>query len=346
MSLGQAAIELRGHCANDAPGFIGAVKTLRALAGDDLARVNQEIAHNMDTAAAFIPDVADHLVNAGGKRIRPMLTIAVARAFGYQGDHHVKLAAAVELIHGATLLHDDVVDESALRRGAATANTIWGNKESVLVGDYIFSRAFELMVETQNLTVLDVLSRTSSTIAEGEVMQLTTQRNIDTDFDAYLGVINAKTAALFAAAAHVGALISKTAPAQDEALRSFGADFGIAYQLIDDALDYSGTEASLGKQIGDDFREGKMTLPVVFAVERADPTERKFWRRVIAEGRCEDGDFQQACEMMERCDAIADTHIRARDYAERSINALNCAPENSWSNALRGLVESSVTRAF
>lgn len=346
MSLGQAAIELRGSGAANATDFPGAVKQLRALTSADLERVNHEILKNTQNAAAFIPDVAEHLVSAGGKRIRPMLTIAAARCFDYDAGNHIKLAAAVELIHGATLLHDDVVDESALRRGATTANIVWGNKESVLVGDYIFSRAFELMVETQNLHVLDVLSRTSGTIAEGEVMQLSTQRKLETSFDDYIAVVNAKTAALFAAATQVGALIAHANPTQCEAMRRFGSDFGIAYQLVDDALDYCGAEAALGKTVGDDFREGKMTLPVVFAIERADDTERTFWKRVIAENRQADGDFEQACEIIARHNTLDDTLQRAHDYASSAVQALEETPANEWSDALATLVESSVNRAF
>lgn len=329
----------------DAPGFPEAVATMRALLTHDLEAVNNEILARMDSHVDLIPEVAGHLTRAGGKRIRPMLTLAAAHVFDYHGDDHVKLAAAVELIHGATLLHDDVVDASSMRRGAKTANIIWGNKESVLVGDYIFSRAFELMVAAKNLDVLQVLSRASGVIAEGEVLQLATQKNIDTTFEMYLAVVEAKTAALFAGATHSGALISGASEEQVEALRSYGRNLGVVYQLIDDALDYAGAEAALGKSVGDDFREGKMTLPVVYAVARAKPDEKSFWRQTLANGRQEDGDFEQACALMNRDDAIADTIACARRFADRALTDLLKAPENDYSAALADLVATSVSRA-
>lgn len=319
---------------------------LRTLTTTGLEGVNQEILASMQSPVAMIPDLAGHLINAGGKRIRPMLTLAAAGLFNYQGDHHVKLAAAVELIHGATLLHDDVVDGSALRRGAQTANIIWGNKESVLVGDFIFSRAFELMVAAEDLRVLKVLSRASGVIAEGEVLQLTTQKNIAATIDMYLSVVEAKTAALFAAAAQSGALIASCTSAEEDALRGYGRNLGIAYQLIDDALDYDGFESDLGKSVGDDFREGKMTLPLVYAVARAKENEKPFWRRVISDGLQKDGDLEKACALMQRDDAIADTISCAKRYAAHALNDLSKAPENEFSAALADLVESSVSRAF
>ncbi len=344
--MGLAATTSEITASKKAPDFLGAVATLRALTATGLDGVNQEILACMQSPVAMIPDLAGHLINAGGKRIRPMLTIAAARLFDYDGDHHVKLAAAVELIHGATLLHDDVVDASALRRGAQTANIIWGNKESVLVGDFIFSRAFELMVAAKDLRVLQVLSRASGVIAEGEVLQLTTQKNIAATIDMYLAVVEAKTAALFAAATQSGALIAGCTPAEEDALRGYGRNLGIAYQLIDDALDYDGFESDLGKSIGDDFREGKMTLPLVYAVARAKPSEKPFWRRVISDSCQKDGDLEKACVLMERDDAIADTITCARRYAAHALNDLSKAPENEFSAALADLVETSVSRAF
>lgn len=324
--------------------FGGAVRRLRNLVETDLEAVNQQILGRMESPVSLIPDLAGHLVNAGGKRIRPMLTLASARLLGYEGDHHIKLAAAVELIHGATLLHDDVVDGSALRRGARTANIIWGNKESVLVGDYIFSRAFELMVAAENLKVLQVLSRASGVIAEGEVLQLTTQQNIETSFETYIEVVEAKTAALFAGASHSGAIISGVGNTEEHALRDYGRYFGVAYQLIDDALDYAGFEADLGKSVGDDFREGKMTLPVVYAIARARPDEKPFWRKVIAEGRQDNGDFENAVTLMNRDNAIADTLGCARRYADRALAELLKAPENDYAEALAELVNTSLAR--
>ena len=338
------ATSLEMAAAPRAPEFLDAVGRLRALLSDDLDAVNAQSLARMESPVQLIPDLAGHLVNAGGKRIRPMLTLATARAFSYDGDDHVKLAAAVELIHGATLLHDDVVDSSSLRRGARTANVIWGNKESVLVGDYVLSRAFELMVAAGDLRVLQVLSRASGVIAEGEVLQLSTQKNIETTFETYIDVVEAKTAALFAGATHAGAIISGADRPAEQALRDYGKHFGVAYQLIDDALDYAGLDGDLGKNVGDDFREGKMTLPVVYAVARAREDEKSFWRRVIAEGRQTSADFEQAVALMKRDDAIADTIACAEKYAERALNDLGKAPPGDFADALGDLVKTSLSR--
>lgn len=327
-----------------APVFLDAVAVLRDLTAADLEAVKSEILARAQSPVAMIPDLAKHLINAGGKRIRPMLTLATARLFDYQGDHHIKLAASVELIHGATLLHDDVVDASSLRRGAKTANVIWGNKESVLVGDFIFSRAFELMVAAGDLRILQILSSASSVIAEGEVLQLSTQKNIAATFEMYLAIVKAKTAALFAAATQSGALIAGCSVAEENALRRYGQNLGIAYQLIDDALDYAGFESALGKSVGDDFKEGKMTLPIVYAVARARENEKSFWRRVISEGRVKDGDFEKARMLMERDDAIEDTVACAKKYAGEALNVLSEAPQNEYTSALANLVEASINR--
>lgn len=345
MSISLAASTDHNAAPKSQQDFLGAVAVLRALTDADFEAVNREILAHMQSSVGLIPDLAGHLVNAGGKRIRPMLTLAAAHVFGYGGEDHVKLAAAVELIHGATLLHDDVVDASSLRRGAQTANVIWGNKESVLVGDYLFSRAFELMVAARDLRVLQILSRASGIIAEGEVLQLATQKNIETTFEQYLDVVDSKTAALFASAAQSGALIGNCNEQQEEAMRCYARNFGVAYQLVDDALDYAGFETSLGKTVGDDFREGKMTLPVVYAVARAKPDEKAFWRRTISEGRQQPDDFETARELMERDDAIADTITCARRYADKALHDLTKLPANEYSAALGDLVETSVSRA-
>jgi octaprenyl-diphosphate synthase len=346
VSIGLAASTDRSTAAESPPDFLGAVSALRALAADDLDAVNAQIISHMQSPVGLIPDVAGHLINAGGKRIRPVLTLIAARLFQYDGEDHIKLAAAVELIHGATLLHDDVVDGSALRRGEETAHVIWGNKESVLVGDFLFSRAFELMVAAQDLRVLRVLSRASGIIAQGEVLQLATQKNVETTFEQYLDVVDAKTAALFAAAAQSGALIAGCSAEQEDAMRSYGRNLGVAYQLIDDALDYAGFEANLGKTLGDDFREGKMTLPVIYAIARAKPEEKGFWRRTIKDGRQNPDDFETARQLMERDDAIADTIACARQFAATALSDLSKAPSNEYSAALADLVETSVSRAF
>ncbi len=324
--------------------FARAIAGLRALCEDDLGEVNHAILDAMRSKAPMIVDVASHLINSGGKRLRPLLTLASARLFGYSGVDHIKLAAAVELIHGATLLHDDVVDASALRRGERTANIIWGNKESVLVGDYLFAQAFELMVAARDLKVLQILSRASGVIAEGEVLQLATQKNLEATFEMYLAVVDSKTAALFAAATQAGAIIAGADPRAEEALRGFGRNLGVAFQLVDDALDYSGREVSLGKSVGDDFREGKMTLPVVYALDRAGPPEREFWRRTIAEGRQRPEDFDRARDLIASTRALEDTFACARRYAARALDDLALAPSNAWRDQLAEIAALSVAR--
>ena len=343
--LGSAA-PAREQTATDGPGFKGAVANLQRLTSSDLALVSEEIVLSMRSPVPMIPDLAGHLVKAGGKRLRPMLTLAAARAFDYDGADHRKLAAAVELIHAATLLHDDVVDASALRRGLKTANVIWGNKESVLVGDFIFSRAFELMVEAGNLDVLQILSRAAGVIAEGEVLQLATQKNLNATFEMYLAVVESKTAALFAAAAHAGAVIAGAGVEAAAALRGYARNLGIAYQLVDDALDYSGYEVALGKRVGDDFREGKMTLPVVYALTRASGEDAAFWRRTVSEGRQHPEDFAAARALLERTGAIAETLACARRYAERALSDLERAPRNEFTSALADLAATSVERGY
>ena len=329
---------------NDA--FVDAVNRLKDLCHDDLERLTAEILENLSSSVPMIPDVAGHLITAGGKRLRPLLTLATARALGCDGHSPIMLASAVELIHGATLLHDDVVDGSRLRRGRSTANVIWGDKESVLVGDFLFSRAFELMVAVGDIRILNVLSRASGVIAEGEVMQLTTQKNIDATFDMYLSVVDAKTAALFAAAAQAGAIVAGAAPSVEDGFHAYGRNLGIAFQLVDDALDYAGRQSSLGKSVGDDFREAKMTSPVVYALSRATAAERDFWRRTFAEGDQTDGDFDEALRIMDRTGAIDRTFACAREYALKALDNLAAAPANGYTRALADLATQSVARAF
>lgn len=327
-----------------ARGFAAAVASLRQLCEDDLELVNKAIVGAMHSQTPMIGDIAGHLINAGGKRLRPILTLSAARLFGFSGEEHIKLAAAVELIHGATLLHDDVVDASSLRRGASTANMIWGNKESVLVGDFLFSQAFELMVSAGSLRVLQILSRAAGVIAEGEVLQLATQKNLEATFEMYLAVVESKTAALFAAAAQAGAVIAGADHRGEEAMRSFGRNLGIAYQLVDDALDYSGREKALGKSVGDDFREGKMTLPVVYALDRATLADRDFWRRTIADGDQRPEDFETARRLIISTRALEDTFACARRYAARAVEDLSRAPANDYSVALGDLAAISASR--
>jgi octaprenyl-diphosphate synthase len=293
----------------------------RLLSGE-LERVNQLIVERMQSPVALIPQLAGHIVASGGKRLRPMLTLGCAKLCGYHGTRHIGLAAAVEFIHTATLLHDDVVDASDLRRGRDTANAVWGNKPPILVGDFLFSRSFELMVADGSLRILEILSRASSVIAEGEVLQLTTTCDTGTSEAAYLAVIEAKTAELFAAASRIGAVMAERPREEEEALDRFGRNLGIAFQLVDDMLDFSAHPSELGKTVGDDFRDGKVTLPILLAFARGEEEERAFWRRTIEELDQRPGDLDQAIGLVERCGALAETLTRARGYAAGAIDAL------------------------
>ena len=322
------------------------LEPLQKLVADDLVRVNQAIVDNMQSRVPLIPQLAGHIIAAGGKRIRPMLVLAAARMCGYTGSRQVSLAAAVEFIHTASLLHDDVVDDSDLRRGNATANVIWGNEASVLVGDFLFSRAFQLMVADGSLEVLSCLANASAVISEGEVLQLETSKDITTSEDAYLDVITAKTAALFSAACRVGGLVAGRPEAELDALDGFGRDLGIAFQLVDDALDYASHQATMGKNAGDDFREGKITLPVVLAVRRGDEEERRFWRRCMEQGRQGDGDLEQAIALIERHDAIADTVNRARHYGQKACDGLGIFADGAARQALSEAVDFCIQRAY
>jgi octaprenyl-diphosphate synthase len=317
---------------------------LSALVAEDLEACNRVIVARMDSPVELIPRLAAHLVAAGGKRLRPMLTLAASRLAGYRGARHVNLAACVEFIHTATLLHDDVVDESTLRRGLASANAVFGNKASVLVGDFLFSRSFELMVEDGSLPVLAILSAASSTIAEGEVLQLVTQNDLGTSEAQYLEVIRCKTAALFAAATRIGAVVAGRSKAEEEALDAYGLNLGIAFQVVDDVLDYSAEQEKLGKTVGDDFREGKVTLPVLLAYAGGDPEERLFWRRVIEAQEQREGDLATAMRLMARHGALAESVRRAEVYGERARQALLHFPDGPERRALAGIVDFCIAR--
>ncbi|MCT8998612.1 polyprenyl synthetase family protein [Chelativorans intermedius] len=295
---------------------------LMELTKDDMARVNELILAKAGSDVELIPELARHLISSGGKRLRPMVTLAAAQMFGYAGEGHVKLATSVEFMHTATLLHDDVVDESDMRRGRKTARMIWGNQASVLVGDFLLGQAFRMMVDVGSLEALDILSTAASVIAEGEVMQLGVAKNLETTEDEYLAVIKAKTAALFSAAAEVGPVIAGATRGDRAALRSFGANLGLAFQLVDDALDYGGNTSELGKNIGDDFREGKVTLPVILSYRRGTQEERAFWKQAIEEGACDDAALERAIALMHRHGAIGDTIGRARHFGEIARDAL------------------------
>ena len=322
------------------------LETLQQLVAADLAQVNETILHRMSSRVALIPELAGHLISGGGKRLRPMLTLASARLCGYAGTRHVLLAACVEFIHTATLLHDDVVDGSHLRRGSPTANAMWGNQPSVLVGDFLFSRAFQLMVAAESMKVLGILADASAVIAEGEIQQLLTSNNTDTTEDAYLEVVMAKTASLFAAACRVSAVIAGRPQAEEEALESYGRNLGIAFQLVDDVLDFAAREDALGKHIGDDFRDGKITLPVMLAYRRGDHEERTFWQRTLVDGDQNAGDLEHALTLMKSHGTLTDTLERARHYGAIARDALAIFPDRAEKRALLQVVDFCIARSY
>ncbi len=321
------------------------IEGLIGLVASDMERVNQTILARAASHVSMVPDVANHLIISGGKRLRPMLTLATAGLCGYAGDGHVKLAASVEFMHTATLLHDDVVDESDLRRGRLAARMVWGNSASVLVGDFLLGQAFKIMVEVGSLACLDVLSSAATVIAEGEVMQLAAAKDTQTSEDDYLAVIRAKTAALFSAACEVGPILAKRSKAEIAACRGYGANLGIAFQLIDDALDYGGTSSALGKNIGDDFREGKITLPIVLSFRRGSEAERAFWQRTLEKGEIAEGDLDAAIALLRKHRALEDTIERARHYGAMARDALELFPASDWKVALNEVVDFCIERA-
>lgn len=324
----------------------GDVYALVALAKTDMAAVDALIIERMQSDVPVIPALAEHLISAGGKRLRPLLTVASARACGGEGDITAarKLAASVEFIHTATLLHDDIVDSSEMRRGKVAAHLIWGAASSVLVGDFLFARAFELMVETDSIKALGVLATASSVIAEGEVLQLTRSHDVNLDEETYLQIIRAKTAELFAAASETGALGVGVSPEKVAAMREYGMALGIAFQLADDALDYGATSQALGKNAGDDFAEGKVTLPLLIAIERTKAAHGDFWTRTVDKGDRKDGDFETALGLMRECGAITATLERAYDYADQAKAALSILPQSDWRKALEDVADYAVSR--
>jgi octaprenyl-diphosphate synthase len=323
-----------------------ALERISALVTEDMAAVNHVIIQRMESQVPLIPQLAQHLIAAGGKRLRPLLTLASAKLFNYDGTRHRKLAACVEFIHTATLLHDDVVDASVLRRGGPSANTLFGNQASVLVGDFLLSRAFQLMVEDGSIDVLRILSTASAVIAEGEVMQLTTNNDSTTSEQAYLEVIRAKTAELFAAACRIGAVVAARPAAEEEALRTFGLNLGIAFQIVDDVLDYSAKQEQLGKTVGDDFREGKVTLPVILALHRGNEAERAFWHRTLNDQEQRAGDLAHAQDILLRYNALRDSVERAQHYGAIARDALGLFPDHPAKRALLDIVDFTVERGF
>ena len=318
---------------------------LKSYVADDLKAVNQLILRRMDSQVDLVPQLAGHIIAAGGKRLRPLLTLGAAKLCEYTGDRHISLATCVEFIHTATLLHDDVVDESHLRRGQETANALFGNQASVLVGDFLFSRSFELMIEDGSLDVLRILSHASSVIAEGEVLQLMTTNDTQTSEDTYLEVIKAKTAQLFAAACRIGAVVSDRPRIEEEALESYGMNLGIAFQLIDDVLDYSAKQTTLGKSIGDDFKEGKISLPVILAFRRGDEIEREFWRRTLEKLDQNKDDFAHALHLMEKHGALKDSVERARHYGAIARDSLGIFEDGPIKVIFSDLIDFCIERA-
>jgi octaprenyl-diphosphate synthase len=320
------------------------VQPLVDLTKADMNRVNQLILSKAGSDVEMIPEVANHLISSGGKRLRPMLTLAAAEMFGYQGEGHIKLATSVEFMHTATLLHDDVVDESDMRRGKSTARMIWGNQASVLVGDFLLGQAFKMMVEVGSLEALDVLATAASVIAEGEVLQLSVAKNMETTEDDYLSVIRAKTAALFAAAAEVGPIIANTDKASRAALKSYGMNLGLAFQLVDDALDYGGKAADLGKNVGDDFREGKITLPVILSYRRGSEEDRAFWKTAIEQGESTDANLERALGLISKYSGLTDTIARAKHYGAIARDALSPLPASPHKAALMEVIDFCIER--
>ena len=313
---------------------------------NDLEAVEAKFVQHLESRVELIPEIGRYIQTSGGKRVRPALLLMCARLAGYSGDKATLYAAVVEFIHTATLLHDDVVDGSDLRRGKAAANIIFGNPATVLVGDFLFSRSFELMTEDGSLKVLKILSGASAIIAEGEVDQLTAQRKIDTSEERYLHIIRAKTAALFAAASRIAAVVAECSEEEEQALDEYGRNLGVAFQLVDDALDYDSNAAEMGKDRGDDFREGKMTLPVILAYARGSVEEREFWKAAIAGFRTSDDDLDEAIRLIEKHNAVADTKARARHFAQRAIDALSIFPDGKARQAMVQAALFSVSRGY
>ena len=328
------------------PEQANAAERLAAMAWDDMRKVDALILERLDSHVELIPELARYLIEAGGKRVRPMITVAAANMLGYSDKAPLQLAAAVEFIHTATLLHDDVVDESGMRRGKVAANLVWNNASSVLVGDFLFARSFTLRVEAGSMKALGVLSNAASTIAEGEVRQLSAVKDITTSVETYNQIIDAKTAALFAAAAEVAGIVAGRSETEEAALRTYGRELGLAFQLVDDALDYGGAAAKLGKSVGDDFREGKVTLPVALCLQSASGEEKAFWERTISRTEQSEADFDQALAYMAKHNALEDTLDQARTHARQAREALEIFDANPWREALADLADFVVERAY
>ena len=306
--------------------------------------VDQVIQQRLHSNVVLINQISHYIINSGGKRLRPMLILLVAKALGYQGNHHVELAAVIEFIHTATLLHDDVVDGSELRRGNETANNVWGNEATVLVGDFLYSRAFQMMVSVQQMRVMEVLSEATNTIAEGEVKQLLNINNPDLDEAGYLDVICSKTAKLFESSAQLGAIISERSEAEISAMASYGLHLGIAFQLVDDALDYSASSEAMGKNLGDDLAEGKPTLPLIHVIKQGSSEQAALVREAIEHGGRER--IEDICAAIESTQAIAYTLDAANREVDQAITALSLLPDSPYKAALASIARFAVQRNY
>ena len=327
--------------------FEEAIISLKTLCKEDLNSVDTLILEKLDSNVPLVQEIGKYLILSGGKRLRPLLTIASFHLFENKNpsyNNHIGLASAVEFIHAATLLHDDVVDLSKDRRGKLTANEVWGNKTSVLVGDFLFSRSFQLMTKYGNIDTLKILSDTSVIISEGEVLEISNEKNLEISEDTYLKIINGKTASLFSAACQVGGISAKAEKNEIEALHSFGTNFGMSFQLIDDALDYDSDSKILGKNLGDDFKEGKITLPIILAYSRSNNKEKQFWKRVIANLIQNNNDFEEALEIINKYNCIEDSITRAKHFADVAIDSLGIFENNLYKKALIKLIKDSIAR--
>tara|TARA_B100001113_G_C21100744_1_gene618624 strand:+ start:863 stop:1900 length:1038 start_codon:yes stop_codon:yes gene_type:complete len=328
------------------------IDDLTDLCQKDLISVNTIILDKLDSNVPLVQEVAKYLILSGGKRLRPLLTVSsyhmINKSINQKENsiNHIGLAAAVEFIHAATLLHDDVIDESKQRRGKPTANEKWKNKTSVLVGDFLFSRAFQLMTKYGNSKTLRILADTSVIISEGEVLELANDKNLEINEDIYFDVINAKTASLFSAASQVGAISAGASNTEVNALKSFGTNFGMTFQLVDDAIDYSSNNKIIGKNTGDDFKEGKITLPIILAYGRSNEKEKKFWKKTISKLEQENGDFDQALEIINKYQCIEDTITRANHFSNVAIDSIDIFNDNEYKNKLVSLVSTSISRIY
>ena len=332
--------------------FEKVISEITQLCQQDLVSVNTIIVDKLDSNVPLVQQVAKYLIMSGGKRLRPLLTVSSYHMINDEileeenSINHIGLAAAVEFIHAATLLHDDVIDESKQRRGKPTANEMWKNKTSVLVGDFLFSRAFQLMTKYGNANTLRILADTSVIISEGEVLELSNDKNLEINEDLYFNVVNAKTASLFSAASQVGAISARASKAEVNALKSFGTNFGMTFQLVDDAIDYSSNKKILGKNTGDDFKEGKITLPIILAYGRSNEKEKKFWNKTISKLDHQNGDFEQALEIINKYHCIEDTIKRANHFSNVAIDSLDIFKDNLYKEMLASLVSTSISRIY